>query len=35
MRFKTPIFHPNINYENGDICMNILKDEWTLSITIE
>lgn len=35
MRFITKIFHPNIRLEDGDICMNILKDEWTMTITIE
>ena len=24
-KFKTKIYHPNINKENGDICLNILK----------
>lgn len=28
-KFITPIFHPNIHFKRGDICLNILKTEWT------
>ena len=27
--FITPIFHPNIHWKTGDICLDILKDQWT------
>ncbi|KAK8805499.1 hypothetical protein WA158_002155 [Blastocystis sp. Blastoise] len=27
--FVTKIFHPNINFHTGEICLDILKDAWT------
>lgn len=34
-KFKTKIFHPNINPDNGKICVNILdNDKWNPSLTI-
>lgn len=32
--FETKIYHPNINHK-GEICIRILKDEWTPSNTIK
>jgi ubiquitin-conjugating enzyme E2 C len=27
--FTTPIFHPNVDYATGTICLDILKDKWS------
>lgn len=27
--FETRIFHPNIDFVNGSVCLNILKDAWS------
>ena len=28
-RFVTKCFHPNVNFESGEICLDILKKEWS------
>lgn len=27
--FQTKIFHPNVHFKNGDVCLDILKKEWS------
>lgn len=34
VRFQTEIFHPNI-YKNGDICIDILQNQWSEVLSIE
>lgn len=34
VRFKTPIFHPNIDF-SGRICLDILGSKWTASYTVQ
>ena len=34
VRFRTEIFHPNI-YPNGEICIDILQDQWSEAMSIE
>ena len=34
MRFVTPIVHPNIALDSGEICLDLLKDAWTPTYSI-
>ncbi|CAM9876854.1 unnamed protein product, partial [Hapterophycus canaliculatus] len=29
MHFVTKVFHPNVHFNTGEICLNILKKEWS------
>eukprot|EP00744_Colponema_vietnamica_P017689 GILI01024888.1.p1 GENE.GILI01024888.1~~GILI01024888.1.p1 ORF type:complete len:158 (-),score=21.99 GILI01024888.1:43-516(-) len=33
-KFSTPIFHPNVKFEDGEICLDILKSKWTPAWTL-
>ncbi len=34
-QFFTKIFHPNIHFETGEICFELLKDKWSPQWTLE
>ena len=34
-RFITKIFHPNIHFDTGEICFELLKDKWTPACSLE
>ncbi|RHY04066.1 hypothetical protein DYB25_011762, partial [Aphanomyces astaci] len=34
MRFVTKIFHPNVHFVDGSICLDILKREWSPAWTL-
>lgn len=34
IRFLTPIVHPNISLETGEICLDLLKDAWTPAYSV-
>ena len=34
-RFMTRIFHPNIHFDTGEVCLDILKSKWSPAWSIE
>ncbi len=35
MYFKTKVFHPNIHFVSGEVCLDIIKNEWSPTWTLE
>ncbi len=29
IKFRTKIFHPNVAWKDGEICLDVLKEQWT------
>jgi peroxin-4 len=27
--FQTPIFHPNVDFKTGEVCLDVLKSDWS------
>ncbi|KAL5367596.1 putative ubiquitin-conjugating enzyme E2 [Cryptosporidium parvum] len=34
VKFVTPIFHPNVNFFTGEVCIDVIKDNWTPAWTL-
>lgn len=34
VKFKTKIFHPNVSWKDGEICLDVLKEQWTPAWTL-
>ena len=34
MAFATPIVHPNVALDTGEICLDLLKDKWSPAYTL-
>ena len=32
--FSTPIFHPNVHWRTGEVCLDILKNDWSPAWTL-
>eukprot|EP00013_Stygamoeba_regulata_P016409 CAMPEP_0177675648 /NCGR_PEP_ID=MMETSP0447-20121125/27321_1 /TAXON_ID=0 /ORGANISM="Stygamoeba regulata, Strain BSH-02190019" /LENGTH=156 /DNA_ID=CAMNT_0019184065 /DNA_START=82 /DNA_END=552 /DNA_ORIENTATION=+ len=35
MTFTTKVFHPNVHWMSGEICLDLLKDAWSAVFTLE
>ena len=33
--FRSKVFHPNVNYDTGEICLDILKKNWSPAWSLE
>ncbi|KAH8676288.1 ubiquitin-conjugating enzyme/RWD-like protein [Xylariales sp. PMI_506] len=34
MTFRTPVVHANVNLQTGEICLDLLKDQWTPAYSV-
>lgn len=34
IKFQTKIFHPNVSWKDGEICLDVLKDQWSPAWTL-
>ena len=34
VKFLTPVFHPNVDRENGEIGIDILRNQWSQALTV-
>ena len=34
MKFTTRIFHPNVSWTSGEICLDVLQSQWTPAWTL-
>ncbi|KAL6771822.1 UBC16 [Auxenochlorella protothecoides x Auxenochlorella symbiontica] len=35
VKFKTRLFHPNVHFKTGEICLDILKNAWSPAWTLQ
>ena len=35
VKFVTKVCHPNVKFSDGEICLDVLKDQWTPVWTLE
>eukprot|EP00164_Ancoracysta_twista_P002533 GFYU01003373.1.p1 GENE.GFYU01003373.1~~GFYU01003373.1.p1 ORF type:complete len:157 (-),score=18.79 GFYU01003373.1:56-526(-) len=35
VKFVTPIFHPNIHFKTGEVCLDTIKSSWTPAWTLQ
>ncbi|KAL7067157.1 ubiquitin-conjugating enzyme family protein [Cryptosporidium serpentis] len=33
--FVTPLFHPNVNFQTGELCLDVIKDNWSPAWTLQ
>ncbi|OII77244.1 ubiquitin-conjugating enzyme family protein [Cryptosporidium andersoni] len=33
--FVTPLFHPNVNFQTGELCLDVIKNNWSPAWTLQ